>query len=132
MGKRVLLVTTVEGAEEALRDELGDVDEVRVVVPAVEQSKLQWLANEEDEARAEAHETSVRTAESLPVAAEALGAGDADPVTAIEDALRQFPADEIVVVTRPDEQATWLERGRGEDAEERFVGVPIRHLTLAE
>ena len=59
----MLLVTTVVGAEEALRDELGDVDEVRVVVPAVEQSKLQWLANDEDEARAEAHETSVRTAE---------------------------------------------------------------------
>jgi hypothetical protein len=53
--------------------------------------------------------------------------GDVDPLQAIEDALRVFRADEIVVVTAPDEQATWLETGLGEQAQERF-SLPVRHL----
>jgi hypothetical protein len=39
--------------------------------------------------------------------------GDSDPLLAIEDSLRQFPADEVIVVTRPGE-STWLEDGVGE------------------
>jgi hypothetical protein len=38
-----------------------------------------------------------------------------------------FPADEIVVLTAPDEEATWLEAGLGESAQERF-SVPVTHL----
>jgi len=48
---------------------------------------------------------------------------------AIEDALRMFPADEVLVLTAPDEKATWLEAGLGEDARERF-SVPVTHLVL--
>jgi hypothetical protein len=36
-------------------------------------------------------------------------AGDSDPLLAVEDALGDFAADEVVVVTRPDEEATSLE-----------------------
>ncbi len=46
--------------------------------------------------------------------------GDVDPLQAIEDALRMFPADEVIVLTAPDEEATWLEAGLGEKAQERF------------
>jgi hypothetical protein len=42
--------------------------------------------------------------------------GDVGPLQAIEDALRMFAADEIVVVTGADEEATWLEAGLGEKA----------------
>jgi siroheme synthase (precorrin-2 oxidase/ferrochelatase) len=51
-----------------------------------------------------------------------------DPLTAIQDALREFPADEIVVVTRPEEDTTWLERGTGDSA--RF-DIPVTHLVLS-
>ena len=57
--------------------------------------------------------------------------GDSDPVKAIEDALRTFPADEVIVVTRPDDQARWLEEGSGETAQARFR-LPITHVTVAE
>ena len=53
--------------------------------------------------------------------------GDVDPLQAIEDGLRMFPADEVVVLTAPDEDATWLETGLGEQARERF-SVPVTHL----
>lgn len=57
--------------------------------------------------------------------------GDSDPVKAIEDAPRTFTADEILVVTRPDEKAGWLEEGSGETAREHFR-LPVTHATVAE
>jgi len=55
--------------------------------------------------------------------------GDTDPVQAIEDALRRFPADEVIVVTRPGDEASWLEKDSAEAASERF-GVPVTHLVV--
>ena len=57
--------------------------------------------------------------------------GDSDPVKAIEDALREFPADEVLVITRPDDEASWLESGSGETAQNRF-GLPVRLVTVAD
>ena len=45
--------------------------------------------------------------------------GDSDPNVAIEDALRVFPADEIVISTHPPERSRWLEHGVVERARER-------------
>ena len=55
--------------------------------------------------------------------------GDDDPLQAIEDALRSFGADEIVVATHPEESASWLERGIVERARERFA-LPIVHVEI--
>ena len=33
--------------------------------------------------------------------------GDADPLQALEDALREFDADEIIVATRPESRSNW-------------------------
>jgi hypothetical protein len=46
--------------------------------------------------------------------------GDADPVKAVEDALSDFPAEELIVITRAGEQADWLEEGSGATARSRF------------
>jgi hypothetical protein len=56
--------------------------------------------------------------------------GDPDPVRAIEDALRTFPADELIIVTRSGEDASWLEQGSLEEARERFR-LPTTHLVLS-
>jgi hypothetical protein len=53
--------------------------------------------------------------------------GDSDPLKAIEDALRTFPADELVIVTPPDDQAGWLESGSAEEALDRF-GLPVTRV----
>jgi GABA permease len=133
--RRLLVVTTVPDAGEAVRERVrrhaGDADaELRVVAPAADVSPLQWLANDEDAARAEAAEAASRTADA--VAGEArveTEVGDSDPVKAIEDALRTFPADEVIVVTPAGERANWLESGAGEDARDRF-DVPVTEIEL--
>ena len=55
--------------------------------------------------------------------------GDADPRQAIEDALRTFGADEIVISTRPEGRSNWLERGVVDSARQRFA-VPITHVVV--
>ena len=37
--------------------------------------------------------------------------GDGDPLQAIEDALRTFAPDELVISTHPEGRSNWLERG---------------------
>lgn len=133
--KRLLVVATAPLEEAALRDRVrehaGRDAEVRVVAPASDLSPLEWLATDEDEARGEAAEIG-RSAERA-IQAEAARVetevGDPDPVQAIEDALRQFPADEVIVVTRPGDDAGCLEKDSAEEASER-IGVPVTHLVV--
>ncbi|MBA3376571.1 MAG: hypothetical protein H0U00_12315 [Actinobacteria bacterium] len=130
--RNVLVISSVERPVAVLRKALGDnVDELKVVVPAVKQSRLQWLTNADDDAREEAEGTaaSIDDATSDDVEAEA---GDSDPLQAAEDALAEFEADELVVVTRPDEEATWLEEGRAADIEQRFPGLVVTRVVVSE
>src|SRR5690349_3576982 len=53
--------------------------------------------------------------------------GDANPLLTIGDALANFPATEIVIVTHPPGQSDWLEHRLVERATSRF-NLPITHL----
>ena len=55
--------------------------------------------------------------------------GDADPLQAIEDALRTFGADEIIISTHPEGRSNWLERGVVDAARERFT-PPVTHVVV--
>lgn len=133
--RRLLVVTTapVEGA--ALRERVrehtgGEEPELKIVAPAADVSPLQWLASDEDRARDKAAELAESTAGAVgEEAAVETDVGDPDPVQAIEDALRTFPADEVIVVTREGDEASWLEKDAGAEANERF-GIPVTHLTV--
>jgi hypothetical protein len=136
MARRLLVVATAPVDEETVRSEVrrhsGDgAAEVRVVAPAAELSPLQWLANEEDDARMQAERRAQQTASSAEPEAARVEAsvGDPDPVQAIEDMLRDFPADELIVVTRREDEATFLEKDVGREAFERF-GLPVTHLAV--
>ena len=135
MPRRLLVVVTAEVADATVdkfvRSSAGEDAEVLVVAPASAISRLDWLTNAEDDARADADSLADRTAEAAPTADVQAEVGDTDPVKAIEDALREFPADEVLVITRPDEDASWLESGSGETAQTKFR-IPIRHVTVAE
>ena len=132
-GNRALVVTTVSADESSLREALPDADEIRVVAPAADVSFLEWLTNDEDEARREADEAARRVASA---------AGDdtrveidrtsvsTDAAQAIRDALRDFDADEIVVLTRPGEDSTWLEDETVRAALDAH-GIPVRHRELS-
>ena len=47
MPRRVLIVSTVEHADDELQTHVGEADEVKFVVPVVKQGVLDWLANDE-------------------------------------------------------------------------------------
>ena len=104
----ILVVTTVENADAALRRHISGGDTVKVVVPAVKQRFVDWLANDQ-EAFDRAQAAALSTAERLPGETEEAAVGEADVDLAIHDALATFPADEIIVAVQPDEQAGAVE-----------------------
>jgi hypothetical protein len=128
--RNVLVVSTVDHPEDALRGEIGPADHVKVVVPVVKQGVLDWLSNDE---RAFAHAASVADATAERLAAEDVqsAAGEADVGLAIQDALATFPADEIVVALHPDEVAEVTDRLDPDDGAARSVGeVPVRFVVI--
>jgi hypothetical protein len=134
MARRLLVVVTTDVSDATVRDfvrrSAGEDAELRVVAPASDISRLDWLTNAEDDARADAGALADKTAEAAPTSDVQARVGDSDPVKAIEDALRKFPADEVLVITRPDDDASWLVAGSGEIAQTRFR-LPIRLVTVA-
>jgi hypothetical protein len=52
-----------------------------------------------------------------------------EPNASLEDALREFPADEVVISTHPPERSKWLERGVVERAR-REVPLPVTHVVV--
>ena len=132
---RVLVVAneTVSGRKlhDAIRRAtLGQPSQVLVVSPALN-SPLRHFVSDEDKARLAAQERlsgSLRALEGEGI--EARGeVGDADPLQAIEDALRTFGADEIIISTHPEGRSNWLEKGVVSGAEKRFT-VPITHVVV--
>jgi hypothetical protein len=104
--------------------------EVLVVSPALNSPVRHW-ASDEDGARAEAQQRLRASLERLREAGiEARGeVGDGDPLQAIEDAVRTFGPDEIIISTHPEGRSHWLERGVVTGARERFA-VPITHVVV--
>ena len=80
-------------------------------------------ANEEEPAREAAQERLNRSLAAIRGAGlDATGEiGDDDPLQAIEDALRTFAPDELIISTHPEGRSNWLERGVVEHARERFA-----------
>jgi hypothetical protein len=133
---RVLVVAneTVGGREllqEIERHTKGRRAEIKVVAPALVESPLKHAFGDVDEAREKARARLERSVESIRrLGVEVSGEiGDADPNLAIEDALRTFPADEVIISTHPPERSTWLEKDVIERAQ-REVSIPITHVVV--
>jgi hypothetical protein len=124
----ILVVTTVEHPERLLRDRISNADAVKVVVPVVKQGLLDWLANDQ-KAFGDAQETADRAADRLPSESVEPVAGEADVELAIHDALATFPADEIIVLVRPEGDEGIVESMATADAPVRSVhGVPVQTI----
>jgi hypothetical protein len=134
---RLLAIVTdaVEGPEsiEAITGpgETEDV-EVRVVLPAVEESPFRHALGDVDVPAREASERLAVSLEELRRSGiAASGAvGDADPVLAAQDALREAPADEVVIFERSADQARWFEDGLFERAQEELP-PPLRMVVVS-
>ena len=132
MGKNVLVVSMVEDAADVLRSHFGEADTIKVVVPVTGQGILDWLASDE-KAFGHAERVAERTAERLPGETVNAVAGEANVGLAIRDALATFPADEIVVAVRPDEEKGVVELIATEGAPQHSVeGVPVRYVVVPD
>jgi hypothetical protein len=133
--RRILVIANETVAGQELRELIEQLsarvrEEILVICPALN-SRLRHWASDEDPARAAAQgrlHASIAT-----LAAEGIRArgeiGDADPLQAMEDGLRTFGAEEIVISTHPPGRSHWLEQGVVERARERF-DVPVHHVVV--
>jgi GABA permease len=132
---RILVVAneTVGGPEllDVVHDRARDSNaRILVVCPALNSPLRHW-ASDEDDARAQAQtrlDASLASMRSLGLRADG-EIGDGDPIQAIEDAIRTFRPDELILSTHPEGRSHWLERGVVSGARERFA-VPIQHVVV--
>jgi GABA permease len=133
--RRILVIAneTVGGDEliALLGRKAEGVDEQMLLVCPALNSRVRTWTSDEDPARAEAQERLDASLTRLAaVGVSARGEiGDGDPLQALEDALREFPADEIVVSTHPPGRSHWLEQGVVEQARLRY-DVPVTHVVV--
>ena len=133
--RRILVVANETVGGEELREVLlgkaeGVAEDVLVICPALNSQLRTWLSDE-DCARAAAESrlrTSLAQLDASGVTARG-EIGDGDPLQALEDALRTFPADEIVISTHPPGRSNWLEHGVVDGARQRF-DVPVTHVVV--
>jgi hypothetical protein len=132
---RILVIANETVGGRTLQEELGRLSggratEVLVVAPALNSPVRHWVSDE-DGARAGAGRRVQASVERLAEAGLTVRGevGDGEPLQAIEDALRTFGADQIVISTHPEGRSHWLEQGLVAEARRRFA-VPITHVVV--
>lgn len=133
---RLLVVANQTVAGRALLEEIGNRCrgrrcEVLVITPALATSRAAHWASDIDagiELARERLDRSLAELRGLGLAAEG-EIGDSDPGVAIEDALRIFAADELIVSTHPPQKSRWLERGVVDRARQR-LDLPVTHVVV--
>jgi hypothetical protein len=132
---RILVVANETVGGETLRSMILDKsygvrEEVLVVTPALNSPLRHWVSDEDDARAAAQERLDASLAKLAESGVQARGeVGDGDPLQAMEDALRTFGADEIIISTHPEGRSHWLERGIVENARQRFA-VPITHVVV--
>jgi hypothetical protein len=124
-GHRVLVLAVAEAtpaAAERIADITGSPSDVRLVVPVPSHRLDRWLSAE-DEARHEAEARLARSAgvlvaAGLPVSG---SVGDPDAAQALEDELRGYPADEVVLLSDGGEDPLGKVESR--------LGLPLRRVS---
>jgi hypothetical protein len=128
---KLLVLTSEPVSADQLRDALpGDADptsaEVMVVAPALHESALRFWMSDADEAIARADKVRRRTVEQLGAegVAAAADTGESDPEDAVEDVLKTFAADRILIFTHSGDEQRYREDVDTTTLESRF-GVPV-------
>jgi hypothetical protein len=136
-GKRHLVVVAGDTLRsDELREEIrtagGEGVELDVLAPVMASRSHRW-ASDLDREREEAGqrlEASLAWATENGFAAKGK-VGDPDPLVAIEDELRDFGADEVIIVRRPEERASWL-ANRMLGHLTRQLDVPVREIVQSD
>jgi hypothetical protein len=134
---RVLVLANETVGGQALLAEIqnrckGRNSEILVVVPALTSTPLEHWASDVDQALDEARErldTSLAVMASAGLRARGHVGDHHEPNASLEDALRDFPADEVVISTHPPQRSRWLERGVVARARDE-VPLPVTHVVV--
>jgi hypothetical protein len=134
--RRVLVIANETCAARGVVEEVayrgGPGGEVMVVAPALARGRLEhWLSSDSERRRADALErldASVTAFTNAGIPAQG-ALGDADPLQALDDAIRTFDPDEVVISTHPPQRSNWLERQVVKKARERYQ-LPITHVIV--
>jgi hypothetical protein len=133
--RRILVVANETLAGRALVEEIryrvrGYRAEVVVVAPALNSPLRTWTSDVDGAIRDARERLNTSLGALLAAGVDARGdVGDGDPLQAIEDGLRTFDADELIVSTHPPGRSNWLERDVVAKARERFE-IPITHVVV--
>ena len=135
--RRILVLANETCAGAAVCDEVRyragrDPADVLVVAPALTESRVgHWLSSRIGPARDAAKERLDTSVAALRAAGlDATGQlGDTDPLQALDDAVRVFSPDEIIISTHPPAHSNWLERRVVQRARERYA-VPVTHVVV--
>jgi hypothetical protein len=125
-----LLIAAGESAASAdrvpatVRSLIEGAEEVMLIAPSLP-TRWEWMSSATDKATAQADERLSAVLGQLDeICARATGrVGADDPLTALEDAIRDFGPDHLLIGLRPEDQAGWQERGLIDRVQERF-GIP--------
>jgi hypothetical protein len=124
-GRRVLVVATQEPTPDSaqrIAAIAGSASDVRLVVPIPSHRLDRWMSAE-DNARHEAEARLARSAGALVAAGLPVSGsiGDADPAQALEDELRGYAADEVVLLTSGSKDPLGKVESR--------LGLPLRRVS---
>jgi hypothetical protein len=134
---RILVVANETVGGRALLQEIstragGSASEILVVVPALTASALEHWSSDVDAALADARkrlDASLGAMSAAGLRASGHVGDHHEPAAAIEDALREFPADELVISTHPVGRSRWLESGVVDRAR-ADVPLPVTHVVV--
>jgi hypothetical protein len=114
------------------RAEGGEQTEVMVVAPALQDSPIKFWLSDADDAIANARRVSAESLANLDEAGVPAVAdtGESDPIEAIEDALRTFAADRVVIFAHPEGDQRYREDVDPAEVEQRF-GLPVDRATVS-
>jgi hypothetical protein len=134
---KILVLTTEPVTADQLRGALpSDADpgdaELMVLSPALHKNALRFWVSDADEAIARADDVRRQSLEQLGDAGVSASGdtGEGTPEEAIEDALKTFAADRILIFTHPDGEQRYKEDVDPDELQERF-GVPVTQASTA-
>ncbi len=136
MARRLLIAAGGSASDPELlpfgvRELIDAAEEILVVTPRLP-SRFEWLASATDKATEQADERLQAVLGHLEeLGSEASGeVGADDPLLGLEDALRRFAADHLLIALRAEEDAGWQERGLLDEIQQRF-GLPMTVFAVA-
>lgn len=132
---RLLVLANETCAGRPLLDHIRDLvggrsADVLIVAPALSSRLRYWVSDEDEGVVAAGRRLSASIERCGAAGITARGAlGDADPLQALDDAMRTFAPHAVVIATHPEARSNWLERGLVAQSRERF-DVPISHFIV--